>query len=188
MPGTDDCPMRRCGDAWRHSGTERLELALCGSTGRRRPPEPGPPLAQQLSELGAAQAGQALAAHLIADPRLQVRKMPIPRRKAHEELPIQARQLTGNHGVEAILLVDRLPPHHAPAAGSPFEKVVEAPGADDVAQYTVDQRPLVDRHLRLCNGSIRRDIAGETSEEMQDIDAALEALAASANELPRRRL
>ena len=42
--------------------------------------------------------------------------------------------------IDAVLLVDRLAQHEAPAAVAPLEEIVEAAGADDVAEHAVDRR------------------------------------------------
>ena len=60
---------------------------------------------------------------------------------------------------------------------APLEEVVETAGAEDVADDAVYRRPLRDRHLGLRDRTVAFDLDGAAAEEVEDADAALEALA-----------
>ena len=69
-----------------------------------------------------------------------------------------------------------------------LQEVVEAPRTDHVALDSVDLGALRDRHLRLRDRPRAGQIDRRAAEEMQDVHAALEALAADPDELPSRAL
>ena len=99
------------------------------------------------------------------------------------------RELRGGvHRIESILLVDRLPPHDAPATGPFLEEVVEAPRARDVDQHSVDRAALEDGHLRLRDRPIAHHVAGEAAEGVEDVHARLEAFTADRDEFAGRPL
>src|SRR5262245_3522851 len=89
-------------------------------------------------------------------------------------------------GIEAILLVDGLPPRDFPDTAALLEEVVEAPRARYVDEDAVDFRALHDRHFRLRDRARADDLTGKAAERMQDQDAALEAVAAGGYEIGRR--
>src|SRR5437016_4460276 len=85
--------------------------------------------------------------------------------------------------IEPILFIHRLPPYDGPAAGALLEEIVEAADARDVDRHVVEQRRLMDDHPRSCDGAVAGDVAGRAAQDVQDIDAAFERLAACGDEI-----
>ena len=81
------------------------------------------------------------------------------------------------HRVHAVLFVDRLAQHHAPAAVTLLHEVVEAAGADDIDLDAMDLRPLADGHLGLGDSPVACHVDRAPTQEVQDRDPALEAFA-----------
>ena len=105
-----------------------------------------------------------------------------------QQFLIERQQLSRIHRVHAILFVNRLPEHDAPAIVSLLEEIVKAPGADHVAENIVHQRALIDGHLGLRDGSRTFDVHRECALKVQNVDAAIEAFLADANEFVGRSL
>src|SRR5581483_3037946 len=118
-----------------------------------------------------------------AEPGLQVGQVAVPDRERLEARAFQLGSGRGIHGQDPVQLVDRLPEHEPPAAVPLLEEVVEAAGADDVALDALNRSSLRDRHLRLRDRAGARDLDRDPAEEVEDPDAALEALAADADEV-----
>src|ERR1019366_4041258 len=81
---------------------------------------------------------------LVTNLRLQIGEMAIAFRKFRQELRIETQLGRRIDGVHAILLVDGLAQHEAPASSAFFEKIEEAAGANDVAQDIVKRGALRD--------------------------------------------
>src|SRR5690606_6453188 len=73
--------------------------------------------------------------------------------------------------------------HEAPSSVAPLEEIVEAPGADHVADDTVHAGALRNRHLGLGNRAVARDLDRAAAEEVQNAHAPGPALVVPADEL-----
>src|SRR5271169_2645703 len=93
--------------------------------------EPALAAAVERFHRGAVEAGH-VGLDLVADPGLEIGEMPVALGKLHQEDGVEFEPGGGIDGVEAVLLVDRLAQHQAPAPIALLEEVVEAAGADDV--------------------------------------------------------
>jgi hypothetical protein len=105
---------------------------------------------------------------------------------------VQLQLRGGVHRVDAVLLVDRLAVQHLPFALVPGDEVVEAAGADHVAQHRAvdafDHAALRDRHLGLRDGAVARDLDRRAAQEVQDAHALVPALLRDADEVAERPL
>src|SRR5262245_50797345 len=108
--------------------------------------------------------------------------------KARQKGGIEGKDRRRIDRIEPIFLVDRLSSDDRPSAVALFEEVIEASCAHDVGQDAVDQRPLIDRHLDLRDGPRGNDVAGESTEKMQNVDAFVEAFPADVDESRRGSL
>src|SRR5215472_18431085 len=95
---------------------------------------------------------------------------------------------TGLHRVEPVLLVDRLAADDRPPAVPPLHEVVEAAQAPDVDGHAADRAALQDHHLGLRYRAASADLAAETAQEMQDLNAAVESVLARLDEIRGRAL
>src|SRR5258707_14885302 len=98
-------------------------------------------------------------------------EVPVSRWKPLEQRPFEDRRRAWRDGVHAVLLIDRLAQHDAPAPLALFEEIVEPPGAEHVAQHALDLGALRDRHLGLRDRALSCKVDRDTAEEMQDTDA-----------------
>ena len=119
---------------------------------------------------------------LVADERLHVGEVAVARGEAGEDAGVEGRAGDGGDRRQAVDLVDRLAQDQAPAAIAAGQEVVEAAGADDVAEHIVDADALGDRHLRLGDRAVAGDVDRRAAEEVQDADAAVPALLADTDE------
>src|SRR5262249_49292888 len=108
--------------------------------------------------------------------------------EACKEIAVELEPRRGVDRVEPVTLVDRLPQHETPASVPPLEEVVEAAGADDVADDAVHLGALGARHLGLPDRTVAGDVDGGAAEEVKDADAPLEPFTADADELVGRPL
>src|SRR6266511_2925104 len=94
-------------------------------------------------------------------------EVPVTRRKPLEQRPVENRRRAWRDRVHAVLLIDRLTQHDAPAPLALFEEIVEPPGAEYVAQHTLDLGALRDRHLGLRDCALSCKVDRDSAEEMQ---------------------
>ena len=71
-------------------------------------------------------------------PSLDVGEVAVARGQARQAAVVEREPRGRIDRIDAVLLVDRLAQHDAPAAVAPLEEVVEAAGADHVAEHAVD--------------------------------------------------
>src|SRR5215472_8240464 len=126
--------------------------------------------------------------HLVADPGLQIGEMAVALRKLRQQSFVQFEPCGWIQRIEAVFLVDRLAQHQAPTFFALFQEVIEAAGADHVADDVVDAGTLRDRHLGLRDGARARNVDRRTAEKMQDADAAFVTLLAHLDEFVRSAL
>src|SRR5258706_6923958 len=112
----------------------------------------------------------------VTDPGLHVCEVAVAFGKASQQSRIELQLCAWRDRVDSILLIDRLPQHDAPTPAPPFQKIVEAAGANNVTDYTFNIAPLGDCHFSLRNCVVADDLDRDPSEEMQDTHAALPAL------------
>src|SRR5262249_38771363 len=148
---------------------------------RSPPREPRGAASVQALDLGTLE-GRHVALDREAEPGLQVGQMTIALGKLCEEGRVELELYCRIEDVEAILLVNGLAQHDRPRAVPPLEKVVKATRTHDVAGDAVDGGALRDRHLGLRDGSIASHIDRRAAQEMQDVDALVETLAARLDE------
>ena len=103
--------------------------------------------------------------------------------KAREDRLVELRADAAADGGEAVDLINRLTQDQAPTAVAALEEVVEAAGADHVAEHIVDVDPLGDCHLRLRHRAVTAHVDRAAAEEMEDADPTGEALLADLDEL-----
>src|ERR1041385_7438712 len=126
--------------------------------------------------------------HFVADLALQISEMEITFRETLEQILIE-RELGGRiDWIEAISFISEPAQHQSPAAATILEEIVEAPGADHVANDAVDRRALRDRHFGLRDRAVACDIDGAAAEKVQDAHAARPALVVGGDELLERAL
>src|SRR4051794_17151678 len=172
-------PSRR---SWRLSpSSPQRERTVCGRwlerrAGFRGAAQPRGAFGVELRNLRAAHPRKS-ELHIEPRLRLQVAEVPVALRKSCEQLAIERELRARLDGIEAVLLVDRLPANDRPALRSLLEEVVEPPRADRVDLHSVDRRALVDRHLRLRDRAPAVDLDARRAEEMNDAHAAIEARA-----------
>src|SRR5262249_52678166 len=85
--------------------------------------------------------------------------------------------------VDSILFIDRLPQHDAPTPIAPFQEIIEAAGADNIAGHAFNVAALGDRHFGLRNCVIADEFNRDPAEEMQDAHTAPPAFLTDTNEL-----
>src|SRR6266404_2568104 len=124
----------------------------------------------------------------VADLRLDVSEMAIALGKLGQFRLINDKSRGWIDRVDAILLINRLAQHNAPASFTFFDEVVEASGADHVAQHTLDVASLRDRHLCLRDRAVAGEVDGGSAQEMQDADALGPAFLRHADKLGGRTL
>src|SRR6478752_2312721 len=144
--------------------------------------QPGRTTRIQSLDFGPLQAGH-IALHRVADAGLQISEMPVARWELLEENSIEHRCRAWRDRVHAVLFIDRLPQHDTPASVALFEKIVEPPGAEHVAQHALDLGALRDRHLGLRDRAVSGQVDGDAAEEMQDADTLGPGLLADFDEL-----
>src|SRR5262249_30332710 len=74
---------------------------------------------------------------IVAEAGLKVRQVAITLRKTLQDALIQAEVRPVIDRIHPILLINRLPQHHSPAAVALLQKIVKAAGADHGAQHLV---------------------------------------------------
>src|SRR6476469_9616656 len=90
--------------------------------------QPGRTTRIQSLDFGPLQAGH-IALHRVADAGLQISEMPVARWELLEQNSVQCRLCARRYRVHAILLIDRLAQHDAPALLALFEEIVEPSSA-----------------------------------------------------------
>jgi hypothetical protein len=159
--------------------------------------EPVRAAAVQVLDAGAGEP-RHVALDVESDLGLDVAEVAVSDGELGQQIAVQLEPGGRVDRVEPVLLVDRLAQDDPPAAGAvsgtliavhaPLEEVVEAAGADHVALDAVHLRPLRDRHLGLRDRPVTGHIDRAAPEEVQDVHATLESLAAYANEISRGSL
>jgi hypothetical protein len=99
---------------------------------RDRALQPGLPSPIQFLDLRPLQA-RHVAFHPIADLLLRIGEMTIPNGERVQLFSVQRQPCGRINWIEPILLIGRLTQNKAPGAATLFQKIVEAPGADDIA-------------------------------------------------------
>src|SRR5215469_11001072 len=142
-----------------------------------------PSLAAQVKalHLGTAKA-RHIALHFVPELVLQISKMPITLGEFSKKSRIERQLRSRVERIKSILFINWLAQDQSPATFAGFKKIIKAPGADDIAEDAVDGSALMNLHLRLGNGAVVGKIDSAAAEEMQDVDATLEPLAAHRDE------
>src|SRR6059036_1564619 len=109
--------------------------------------------------------------------------MSVPFGESSQQRRVECHSSGGIDHIEPILLVNGLPPHDGPAAAALLEKIVEPADAGDVNRYAVERSALVNRHPRLRDCALADDVARRPAEDVHDVDAALERVAAGGDEI-----
>src|SRR5262249_38525223 len=94
----------------------------------------------------------------------------------------------GLHGAGRARPVDGRAGDARPPAAPPLHEVVEAAQAPDVDGHAADRAALQDHHLGLRYRAASADLAAETAQEMQDLNAAVESVLARLDEIRGRAL
>src|SRR3954447_1124374 len=97
--------------------------------------------------------------------------MAIAPRQCGKCLLVEVECCCGIDRIDAVLLVDRLAADEAPFSLPLLPEIVEAPGADDVAEHVMHRRALGYCHLGLRDGPLALEIDAGAAEEMQDAHA-----------------
>src|SRR5579872_5375679 len=106
------------------------------------------------------------ASDFVSDLRLKIGKVTIAWREACEHFLVERHCLRRVDRVHAILFIDGLPKHHAPAGVAPFEEIIESASAKDIANYAVNRSTLRNGHFSLSDGAVPRQINGSAAKKM----------------------
>src|SRR5262245_13237400 len=145
------------------------------------PLEPGFPLGIKRVEVGTVET-RHVTFDLVADFRLQVGKVAIAFRKLGQQRLIELQGCRRIDWIEPVLLVGETAQHNAPFAPAFLKEIVEAASAHDVANDSLDRRPLRDRHLGLHDCALAFDVDAHAAQHVHDADATIVTFLADADE------
>src|SRR5215467_6373344 len=114
-----------------------LRARLRQSPGELLAPEPSRSRGVESLDFVAFERGH-VALDGKADPGLRVGQVPIAFGELREQGRVERELHRRIDGIEAVLFIDRLAQNDRPYIVAPFEEIVKAPGADDVAGYAVN--------------------------------------------------